>query len=58
VIDRAIPPERKSRPKRSFIVILATAAMLFLSVFIVLLLEHPWEKSGKPLGDDHLSVGN
>jgi hypothetical protein len=32
--------------------------MLFLSAFIVLLLEHPWKKSGKPLGDDHLSVGN
>jgi tyrosine-protein kinase Etk/Wzc len=47
VIDRAVPPERKSRPKRSFIVILATAAMLFLSVFIVLLLEHPWKKSGE-----------
>ena len=56
VIDRAIPPERKSRPKRSFIVILATAAMLFLSVFIVLLLEHPWKKSGKPPGDDSLTT--
>ena len=56
VIDRAIPPERKSRPKRSFIVILATAAMLFLSVFIVLLLEHPRKKSGKPPGDDSLTT--
>ena len=58
VIDRAIPPERKSRPKRSFIVILATAAMLFLSVFIVLLLEHPWKKSGKPPGDDDSTTEN
>jgi len=56
VIDRAIPPERKSRPKRSLIVVLATAAMLFLSVFIVLLLEHPWKKSGKPPGDDSLTT--
>jgi uncharacterized protein involved in exopolysaccharide biosynthesis len=58
VIDRAVPPERKSGPKRAVIVILVTATMLLLSVLIVLLLEHPWEKSGKPLGDDHLSVGN
>jgi uncharacterized protein involved in exopolysaccharide biosynthesis len=58
VIDRAIPPERKSRPHKAQIVLLATVTMLFLSAFIVLLLEHPWKKSGKPLGDDHLSVGN
>jgi uncharacterized protein involved in exopolysaccharide biosynthesis len=58
VIDRAIPPERKSRPKRALIVILATVAMLFLSVFIVLLLEHPWKKSGKPLSDENLTTKN
>jgi uncharacterized protein involved in exopolysaccharide biosynthesis len=58
VIDRAVPPERKSRPERALIVILATAAMLFLSVFIVLLLEHPWKKSGKPLADDYLTTKN
>jgi uncharacterized protein involved in exopolysaccharide biosynthesis len=52
VIDRAVPPERMSRPQRALIVLLTTALMLFLSVFIVLLLEHPWKKSGKPLGDD------
>jgi uncharacterized protein involved in exopolysaccharide biosynthesis len=48
VIDRAVPPERKSGPRRTQIVLLATGTMLFLSVFIVLLLEHPWGKSGKP----------
>ena len=58
VIDRAVPPERKSRPKRALIVLLATAAMLFLSVFIVLLLEHPWKKSGKPPVDDSSTTGN
>jgi len=52
VIDRAVPPERKSRPHRALIVLLATVTMLFLSVFIVLLLEHPWKKSGKLPGDD------
>jgi len=58
VIDRAVPPERKSRPLRALIVLLATVTMLFLSVFIVLLLEHPWKKSGKPPGEDNLSTGN
>ena len=58
VIDRAVPPERKSRPLRALIVLLATVTMLFLSVFIVLLLEHPWKKSEKPPGEDNLSTGN
>ncbi|MCP2501634.1 MAG: Wzz/FepE/Etk N-terminal domain-containing protein [Deltaproteobacteria bacterium] len=58
VIDRAVPPERKSRPKRALIVILATAAMFFLSVFIVLLLEHPWNKSRKPPVDDSSTTEN
>jgi capsule polysaccharide export protein KpsE/RkpR len=58
VIDRAVPPERKSRPRRAQIVLLATITMLFLSVFIVLLLEHPWKKSGKPPVDDSLTTEN
>jgi tyrosine-protein kinase Etk/Wzc len=53
VIDRAVPPERKSRPNRAQIVLLATVTMFFLSVFIVLFLEHPWKKSGKPPVDDY-----
>jgi uncharacterized protein involved in exopolysaccharide biosynthesis len=58
VIDRAVPPERKSRPHRALIVLLATVTMLFLSVFIVLLLEHPWKKSGKPPVDESLTTEN
>ena len=58
VIDRAVPPERKSRPQRARIVLSATVTMLFLSVFIVLLLEHPWKKSGKPPVDDSLTTEN
>jgi tyrosine-protein kinase Etk/Wzc len=48
VIDRAVPPERKSKPKRALIVLVATATTLVLSVFIVLLLEHPSIKSLVP----------
>jgi uncharacterized protein involved in exopolysaccharide biosynthesis len=58
VIDRAVPPERKSGPHRAQIVLSATATMLFLSVLIVLFLEHPWNKSGKPPIDDHLTTEN
>ena len=58
VIDRAVPPERKSKPHRAQIVLLATVTMLFLSVLIVLLLEHPWKKSEKPPVDDSLTTGN
>jgi uncharacterized protein involved in exopolysaccharide biosynthesis len=54
VIDRAVPPERKSRPQRALIVLLTTGMALFLSVFFVLLIERPWKKTGKPRGDDHL----
>jgi uncharacterized protein involved in exopolysaccharide biosynthesis len=58
VIDRAVPPERKSRPKRASIVLLATISMFFLSLFIVWLLEHPWKKPGKPAIDDSLTAEN
>jgi len=54
VIDRAVPPERKSRPHRALIVLLGAAMALFLSGLIVLLLEQPWNKSGTPLDDDRL----
>jgi uncharacterized protein involved in exopolysaccharide biosynthesis len=58
VIDRAVPPERKSRPQKALIVLLATVTTLFLSVIIVLLLDWFWKKSGKPLGDDPLPMEN
>ena len=48
VIDRAVPPERKARPHRSRIVLLPTVIVFFFSVLVVLLLEHPWKRSGRP----------
>lgn len=44
VIDRAVPPERKSRPQAAVIVSVATVAALFLSVFFILLVDQPWKK--------------
>ncbi len=58
VIDQAVPPERKSRPKRALVVLSATITMLFLSVFIVLFLERPWKKSGKQPADDSSTTEN
>ena len=58
VIDRAVPPERKSRPKRALIVLLTTGMALLLSVFVVLLFERTWKKAGKVSGDDPLPTEN
>jgi uncharacterized protein involved in exopolysaccharide biosynthesis len=58
VIDRAVPPERKSRPKRALIILIVAATMLFISVFIVYLLEHLWKKPGKPSVSDYLTTEN
>jgi len=58
VIDQAVPPERRSRPKRALIVLLSTASMLFLSVFIALLIAHPWKKSGKLPVDNSMTTEN
>jgi len=58
VIDRAVPPERKSRPQISVIVSVSAIAALFLSVFIILLIEHYWKKPGKPPDDDISTTEN
>lgn len=52
VIDQAIPPEQRSSPKRTRIVLVTAATMFFLSVFIVLVLEYFWKKPGKPPAGD------
>lgn len=41
VIDRAVQPERKSRPKRAIIVLLATALAFLASSVAVLIMERP-----------------
>ena len=58
VIDRAVPPERKSRPQIPVIVSVAAIAALFLSVFFILLIEHYWKKPGKPPVDDDSTTEN
>ena len=46
VIDRAVVPERKSRPQRVPIVLLATSLAILLSSSYVLFRERPWKREG------------
>jgi len=48
VIDPAVPPERKSRPQRSLIVLMVTMTMLLVSVVLAWLLENPVKKPEEP----------
>jgi uncharacterized protein involved in exopolysaccharide biosynthesis len=58
VIDRAVSPEQKSRPKKAVIISLTMLTALLLSAFIGLLLEQPWKKSEKPPGGAPLPTEN
>ena len=58
VIDRAVPPERKFRPKKAFFVTMFTGAGFLLAVVYVLFVEWYGVKFGKPKGDELLSPGN
>ena len=40
VLDRAVPPDKKSSPKRSLIVILTTLVAFFLAVFLAFFFEY------------------
>ncbi|RLB13978.1 MAG: lipopolysaccharide biosynthesis protein [Deltaproteobacteria bacterium] len=40
VLDRAVPPDKKSSPKRALIVILSTIVAFFLAVFLAFFLEY------------------
>lgn len=52
VLDKAIPPERKSKPKRSLIVLLVTSVVFFLAVIWVILKE----LLSRSVGDPELSA--
>ena len=56
VIDQAVPPERKSRPQRALIVLLAMGMGFVLAISVALILEKPWKKSRNPKHDDKLST--
>jgi tyrosine-protein kinase Etk/Wzc len=58
VIDRAVPPERKSRPQRALIVSLTAVTGFILAVLGVFLYEVYWVKPEKPSGDERLATEN
>ena len=42
VIDKAVPPEQRIKPKRTYNVILAGITSLFMGIFLAFFLEY-WE---------------
>ena len=56
VLDKATPPERKSKPKRALIVILSTLAAFFLSVFYAFLREALEKAKSDPERSGKMSV--
>jgi uncharacterized protein involved in exopolysaccharide biosynthesis len=48
VIDKATPPEKKAKPKRALMVVLATCMGLFFSVFLAFFLEYKEKEAGNP----------
>jgi uncharacterized protein involved in exopolysaccharide biosynthesis len=48
VIEKAVPPEKRSRPKRSLMVILATISGFFVSIALAFFMEYMEGVSGNP----------
>jgi uncharacterized protein involved in exopolysaccharide biosynthesis len=48
VIDKAIPPEKRAKPKRTLMVLIATFAGFFLSIFIAFFAEYKEKASKDP----------
>jgi len=64
VIDRAIPPEKRIKPKRKLNVMLAGVVSLFVGIFLVFFLEYisnlkqPEEKSGEDVVNGGKNYGH
>jgi len=51
VIDTAIPPEKRIKPKRRLNVTLAAVVSLFFSIFLVFLLEYVERQKERKTGN-------
>jgi len=65
VIEKAIPPERKAKPKRTLMVLVATLSAFFLSIFLAFFQEYLEKASSDPENKNkleeikkHLAFGN
>ncbi len=56
VIDRAVPPDKKAKPKRGLMVAIATVAGFFLSVFAAFLWEYIETASSDPENKERFSI--
>ena len=48
VVDKAIPPDKRAKPKRTLMVLVATFTGFFLSIFIALFIEYKEKASQDP----------
>ncbi|MBM4137824.1 MAG: hypothetical protein FJ241_13505 [Nitrospira sp.] len=48
VIDKAVPPEKKAKPKRALMVVLATFMGFFCSIFVAFFMEYKERESSNP----------
>ena len=48
VIDKAIPPEKRAKPKRTLMVLIATFTGFFLSIFVAFFVEYKERASNDP----------
>jgi uncharacterized protein involved in exopolysaccharide biosynthesis len=48
VVDKAIPPDKRAKPKRTLMVLVAAFTGFFLSIFIALFIEYKEKASQDP----------
>lgn len=56
VLDKAMPPEKKSKPKRTLIVIVSTVAAFFLSIFWAFIREVMERGRGDPVRSEKYDI--
>jgi tyrosine-protein kinase Etk/Wzc len=56
VIDEALPPERKTKPKRRLMVMLATFAGFFFSIFVAFFMEYKEKSSSNPENKERIET--
>ncbi len=56
VVDKAIPPEKRVKPKRSLMVIIATFTGFFLSIFAAFFMEYKERASNDPENKERFEI--
>jgi tyrosine-protein kinase Etk/Wzc len=56
VVDRAVPPEKKAKPKRSLMIIVAIFSGFFVSIFLAFLMEYKEKASSDPENKERIDM--